>query len=283
MKIILLGTGGPKPDPNRQGPCLVIQTNNQNILFDAGRGAGTQLVRAGLAIDRINPIFITHHHYDHIGNLGDLILSSWNLGRKEQLSIFGPEGTLEIVDVLLNHVYKRDIDFRLAEAAISGVTLKNIDSIVKAEDISPGLVYENNGVKIYADYVKHGHGLRISQDSWKCLGYRIEAEGKIITISGDTVGCKGLAALAKDSDVLVLCCYLSAKELEDAEGDLIAKHILTCSPQAGTIARKANVKKLILTHFREKSNQAIKEVVLEIGADFNGEVIPGCDLSVINI
>lgn len=283
MKIILLGTGGPKPDPNRQGPCLAIQVSDQYILFDAGRGAGTQLAGAGIPVESVNPILITHHHYDHIGDLGDIILSSWNQGRKAQLSIFGPEGTSEIVDVLLNQVYKKDIDFRLTEASFSGVILADIKETVNAEDVKSGLVYENNILRIYSDYVKHGHGLGISQENWKCLGYRIEAEGKTATISGDTVDCQGLTALAKDTDALVLCCYLSTKELEDIEGSLIAKHILTCSPQVGEIAKKANAKKLILTHIREKSDALLEESVREIRTCFNGEVILGHDLLVVDV
>ena len=283
MKIILLGTGGPKPDPNRQGPCLAIQVCDQYILFDAGRGAGTQLAGAGIPVESVNPIFITHHHYDHIGNLGDIILSSWNQGRKARLSIFGPEGTSEIVDVLLNQVYKKDIDFRLTEASLSGVILADIKETVNAEDVKSGLVYENNILKIYSDYVKHGHGLGISQENWKCLGYRIEAEGKTATISGDTVDCQGLTALAKDTDALVLCCYLSTQELEDMEGSLIAKHILACSPQVGEIAKKANAKKLILTHIREKSDALLEEAVREIRTCFNGEVIVGHDLLVVDV
>ncbi len=70
MKITLLGTGGPKPDPNRQGFGVLLNIGRDYILFDAGRGVSTQLVRAGIALEIVNSIFITHHHFDHIGNLG---------------------------------------------------------------------------------------------------------------------------------------------------------------------------------------------------------------------
>ena len=161
--------------------------------------------------------------------------------------------------------------------------LADIKETVNAEDVKSGLVYENNILKIYSDYVKHGHGLGISQESWKCLGYRIEAEGKTATISGDTVDCQGLTALAKDTDALVLCCYLSTKEVEDMEGRLIAKHILACSPQVGEIAKKANAKKLILTHIREKSDALLEEAVREIRNCYNGELIVGHDLLVVDV
>ena len=97
------------------------------------------------------------------------------------------------------------------------------------------------------------------------------------------LNCQGLTTLAKDTDALVLCCYLSPKELEEREGRLIVKHILACSPQVGEIAKKANAKKLILTHIREKSDALLEETVREIRNCFNGEVIVGHDLLVVDV
>ena len=283
MKAILLGTGGPKPDPNRQGPGLAVRIDDTSLLFDAGRGVATQLVRAGIPVTDVDPIFITHHHFDHIGNLGDMILSSWNLGRKKPLSIFGPEGTAAIVDVLLNDVYKNDIAFRQKEAEVSGVALADIGELIKTTDAEPGLIYANNGVKVYCEFIEHGHGLGISQESWKCLAYRVEANGRSVTVSGDAVDCEGLDTLAQNTDALVMCCYLSKKELMDLEGDLTANHILACSPQVGKISSKAKARKLILTHIREKSSELMQELVNEIKADYDGEIILGRDLLEISV
>ncbi len=283
MKCILLGTGGPKPDPKRQGPCLAIETQGQYLVFDAGRGAATQMAAAGIPIERFGALFVTHHHYDHIGNLGDVILSGWNLGRKKNLSIFGPEGTADMVNLLLNQVYKKDIEFRLTESSLTGVTLAPVHDLISAQDTGSGLVYEDGLFKVFAEYVKHGHGLGIAQDNWKCLGYRIEAEGRSIAVSGDAVACEGLDRLAQKADALVLCCYLSKEELADVEADYIAEHILTCSPQAGKIARKAGVKTLVLTHIRQKSPEAAGALVEEIQKDFNGAVIAGQDLLTIEV
>lgn len=283
MKVILLGTGGPRPDPNRQGPSLAVQVDNTYLLFDAGRGAATQLVRAGISVRDINPIFITHHHFDHIGNLGDIILSSWNLRRETTLSIYGPEGTEAVVNALLNEVYRRDIAFRQKEAELSGVALADIRKIVNTKDVKPGLVFADKRIKVFCEFVQHGHGLGIPQEDWKCLAYRIEAKSKSVTISGDAVDCGGLGSLAKNTDALVMCCYLSKKEMENREGDLISKHILACTPQAGKIASKANAKKLILTHIREKNDELMKEVVDEIETDYDGEIIAGEDLMEIRV
>ncbi|MEJ2097722.1 MAG: MBL fold metallo-hydrolase [Deltaproteobacteria bacterium] len=284
MEIILLGTGGPKPDPRRSGPCLAVRIGSTVLLFDCGRGATLQLERAGISPCDVHSLFITHHHFDHIGGLGDFMLSGWNLGRKKTLPVFGPQGTCTIIDHLLNGVYAKDIAFRLKESTLSGVPLADIRRIVKpVEAVKPGVLFENKGIQVFCNFVRHGHGLGISGEDWQCLGYRIEAEDKSVTVSGDTVDCSGLDALAKNTHALVICCYLSGQELLDPEGELIGKHILACAPQVGSIATRAGAGKLILTHIREKHDNAMEQVVAEIRSAYDGEIIAGKDLMTIPV
>jgi ribonuclease Z len=283
MKIILLGTGGPKPDPNRQGPALAARVDDISFLFDAGRGVTTQLVRARIPVTDIDHIFITHHHFDHIGNLGDMILSSWNLGRKTPIFIYGPEGTQRIISNLLNKVYHRDIAFRQKEARISGAALADIHKFVNTIDVNPGLVFADKGIEVHCQFVQHGHGLGIPQADWKCLAYRIEANHQSVTISGDAVDCQGLATLANETDLLVICCYLSKKEMSDKEGKLTGQQILACAPQVGKIAARVKAKKLLLTHIREKDEELINDMVAEIGEDYDGDIIVGKDLVELGI
>jgi ribonuclease Z len=283
VEVILLGTGGPKPDPYRQGPALAVRVGHTTLLFDAGRAVTTQLVRAGISIGEVDPLFITHHHFDHIGGLGDFILSSWNLGRETPLSIFGPPGTESIVHLLLDGVYRADIGFRLKEAQISGVPLTDAGQIVKSKDTAPGLIYNERGIKVFCDLVQHGHGLGISPEDWQCLAYRVEAGGSSVAISGDAVDCSGLDALAQNADALVMCCYLSSKEMQSGEGALIGEHILAGSPQAGRIAARAKNKQLILTHIREKDDGRLAEMVAEIKAAYDGKVVAGKDLMRIRV
>ncbi|MCP4406694.1 MAG: MBL fold metallo-hydrolase [Gammaproteobacteria bacterium] len=284
MKITLLGTGGPKPDPNRQGSGVLLNIERDDyLLFDAGRGVSTQLVRAGITPQVVNPIFITHHHFDHIGNLADVILSAWNNGRIEPLHIIGPAGTADIVLALLNQVYAGDIKFRLTEAALSETKLVDVREMVKVRDVEPDLVYDNKTWQVYAEYVEHGHGLGITRKEWPCFGYRVEAEGNVIAISGDTVDCAGLDRLAQGADVLIQCCYLPKDEMTNPDSKLIAKHILACSPQVGKIAGRAGVKVLVLTHFREKSEVMMHSVAEDVRKDYDGELYLGEDLMAIDV
>ena len=79
--IALLGTGGPRPDIARGATSLLIEAGDDAILIDAGRGVVRQLAALDVPLARIDPVLITHHHYDHIGELHDVILSSWLMGR----------------------------------------------------------------------------------------------------------------------------------------------------------------------------------------------------------
>jgi ribonuclease Z len=113
MRITLLGTGTPIPEPNRQGSALLVEEGDVKLLFDAGRGVTTQLAKIGIEPQQIDLVFITHHHHDHICSLGEFLLASWHNGRETPLDVYGPPGTADIVDALLGQVYARDIAFAL--------------------------------------------------------------------------------------------------------------------------------------------------------------------------
>jgi ribonuclease Z len=275
MKLTLLGTSGPLPDPDRHGPSAMLQIGNKYLLFDAGRGVVLQMVRAGIPLKRVNPIFITHHHYDHIGDLADVILTSWLQGRKHPLMIFGPPGTISIVKALLDQVYNKDIEFRSKGELAIGWTP------VEATDLMEGLVHDGGNCKVFAEMVIHGHGLGFPsafKEQWVCMGYRVEAEGKVIAISGDSIDCKGLDRLARDADVLVLCCYLAQAEIIKPSLERLAKDTIACSDTVGKIARQARVKKLVLTHFGQKPGAMMQEIASDVARDYDGPVILGRDL-----
>ena len=96
MKLTLLGTGGPIPDPTRHGSAAALEVGGARLLFDAGRGVVLQMTRAGIPVEEVGPVFVTHHHYDHIGDLADVILTGWLQGRRRPLRVVGPPGTESI-------------------------------------------------------------------------------------------------------------------------------------------------------------------------------------------
>ena len=283
MKLTLLGTGTPTPNPERQGSANLLETGGQYLLFDAGRGATTQLSRLGVHPKQIDHIFITHHHFDHISCLDDVLLTAWNNGRNEIIHVFGPPGTADIVDALLNRIYVRDIAFRLKEAEHLDGDLVDLRGIVRVRDIGPGPVHDEGAWSVSAERVEHGHGLGMSHEEWPCLGYRLEAGGKILAISGDCVECAGLDALARGADLLLQCCYLAEAEIDTHDREVLSKYVLGSAGQAGRTAARAAVKTLVLTHLAPKSAAMLAEVEADARKYFTGEVIVGADLMTIEV
>ena len=280
MKLFLLGSGTPILDKQRQATtAILIDIGTEKILFDAGRGVTAQMLKEDIHPSAVGTIFITHHHYDHISDLGEFLLSSWHNGRTDPIHIFGPHGTSRIVDALLNQVYSRDIAFAL----FNEVDVKDIRQIVEVKDVSPGLVFENERWKVLAEYVDHGNSLGLSEAEWPCLGYRLQADHKVIAIGGDTIDCDGLQRLAKDAHLLIMSCYLAEKEIASPAFERLANHIIASSKQVGKIAKRAGAHKLLLTHFRKKSNELMISLEQDVRADFDGEIYIGKDGLVIEI
>ena len=279
MQITLLGTGTPMLDPTRQGSALLIEVGGDKLLFDAGRGVTTQLAKANIAPQAINPIFITHHHHDHIGNLGELLMATWYNGRQTPLDLYGPPGTANIVTALFEQVYARDIAFAL----FSENDLVDIKALVQVHEISPGLICASPEWQMSAEYVDHGNSLGLSHETWPCFGYRLEAEGKTIAISGDTIACDGLDRLAHKADVLIQCCYMAEAEITNPASERLARYIIATSGQVGQIAARNEVKKLILTHIRPKSPELMQSMLADVRRDYVGEVQVAEDLLVVEV
>ena len=282
MKVTLVGTGGPRPDPRRQGPGTLIRIGDDSLLFEAGRGVATQIVRAGVEITDVGHVFVTHHHFDHTGGLADVLFAAWNKARNETIRVYGPEGTRVMVGHLFE-AYERDIAYRLRETELTAERLVDIRDMVEVVDVGPGLVHAGEGWEVHADHVDHGHHLGFTTEDWPCLGYRVEAGGKVVAISGDAVDGPGLQRIASGADLLVQCCYLAGAEIVDDDLRLIADHVLASSTTVGEIAAKAGVKKVALVHIKETSDALLRSMVEEIRRDFDGEVVVGEDLLEIDV
>jgi len=289
MRVILLGTGTPT-NPHRFQSAVLVEIGESKLLFDAGRGTVHQMYQAGVEINRVNPVFITHHHFDHINDQFDVIISTAMRGRDHDLEIYGPAGTKKIVSALLEGVYAQDIRFRVEEdkdirkRGGSWTERPGAISQVAVQDIEPGLIAETDQWKVYADYVLHGDFDHLPDFEWRCLGYRIEAEGKVITISGDTVLCDGIIGLANNADLLIQCCHLPKSRVTDPVMRYLTSSILPSSGQVGVIAAQAGVKRMVITHLSESiSAENSSEIFADIQKDFQGGVLMGADLLNIEV
>lgn len=283
MIVTLLGTGTPWPDLNRHGPAVLLRVGTDNILFDTGRGVVYQALKADVRPSTINPIFLTHLHFDHISDLFDVVLSSWTDNRTHVLKIFGPSGTSEIVSALVDQVYWKDIKFRVAECAASENVPLNGSNITRLEvkDVGAGLVYETDHYQVWAEFVQHNYDAEQPDFDWSCLGYRITSQNKSVVISGDTIACEGLDRLARGADLLVHCCIRAEKDVHNPQQAHLTKYVLPSAMQVGKIAASKGVPRLAITHI--SNSASLQDMVSDIREEFSGELIMGEDLLEIEV
>jgi ribonuclease BN (tRNA processing enzyme) len=237
----MIGTGTPVPNPRAAGPATAVVVGKRVFLFDAGANVERQLAAAGLPIDGVEAVFFTHLHSDHVLGYPDLIFTSWVFGRRLPLRAFGPPG-LNSMTTHLIAAFSDDIKVRTngLEQAIPG------GYRVKVRETRRGIVYDSGGVRITAFPVPH--------TVWPvALGYRIDAPGRSIVISGDTRPGAELTRQSAGVDVLIHEVYAAAKveqETMPGGGDwpkyLRSAH--TSDVEIGSIAKTANPGMVILTH-----------------------------------
>ena len=283
MRLTLLGTGTPWPSARRMSTANLVETGADILLIDAGRAVAAQLARLDRHPRDIDVVFLTHHHFDHISGLDDLLLSAWNDGRTRPVRIFGPPGTRAILDTLFRVVYARDIHFRLREAEVLGHAMPRPEDLFIVTDLAAGTRVSGEGWAVTAFAVEHGHGLGLDPLDWPCFGYRIEGAGKVLAISGDTVDCAGVRALAQDADLLLQCCYLPEAAIDTAERRLLVDLVLASATQAGAIAAAARVKRLVLTHIAPRGDTMHAAMLAEAATGHEAPVIIGEDLMVLDL
>jgi len=275
MKLHTLGTGGPRLDSERGSACHVLEAAGQCLMFDVGRGAIHGVAAKNLPIAEIGPLFVSHLHVDHIGELANYLITSHIEGRRTPLKIYGPPGTASIVEALLGLVYDRDIAFRDGEAGYG--------RFVGAEvtELRGGQVVEGDGWRARCEEVEHGHGLGFGpslQGRWTCFAWRLEAEGKIFCFSGDAVMCDGLLRAAERADLHLQCCYLPSSALATPQMKRLGDYTLACSDTAGKIAERGKVERLVLTHFRQTTPEVLAEIETDVRRDYPGPVELSNDL-----
>ena len=272
--MVFLGTGMPRPDPQRQGPSLAIVANGKAYLVDAGTGvvrrAAAEFQRGIFALQppKLDIAFLTHLHSDHTLGLPDLILTPWVMHRTVPLRLYGPVGTQAMADNI-EKAWAEDIQVRIEGLERQTTTGHQ----VVVHEIQPGIVYQDANVKVTAFAVKHG--------SWKeALGYRFDADGKSIVISGDTRPVESVVEACNGCDVLVHEVYSGTLPKQEDDGYFASFH--TSAEQLGEIAAKARPKLLIVWHYvpLRGTNQA--RMVEEIHRSFHGAVVVANDLDVIS-
>lgn len=269
-RVVLLGTGMPRPNPNASGPATAVVLGDRVFLVDAGAGVERQLAAGHLPINGVTALFVTHLHSDHTLGYPDLILTSWVMGRRASLEAYGPHGLQRMTQGILD-AWSEDIAIR-----INGLEHESPTGYqVHVHEIDPGVVYDSAGVRVTAIRVQHG--------SWpEALGYRFDTPERSITISGDTRPSEDLVREAAGTDVFIHEVYPASRVAPERRpgGENWPQYMRefhTSDVELGALAARIQPKLLILYHM--VGGSADEEILAGIRrGGFTGRVVIGKDL-----
>ncbi|MEO1553616.1 MAG: MBL fold metallo-hydrolase [Pseudomonadota bacterium] len=295
LHVYMCGTGSPMPDAIRAGPCLGILAGDRAFVVDVGSGGTRNLGSMGFPLARIDSVYLTHLHSDHIDGLGELLLMSWiNGNRSEPTPVRGPTGTAEIVSGF-NTAYRIDSTYRVAH---HGVEIANPNGYGgAAEEITvpagPGgtqIVLDEGDLTITAIRVDHS-------PIESAFGYRIDYKGRSVSISGDTVYHPGFIAASRDVDLMLhealnkkMVSAIGAKlgERGFRNGEIIFEDILdyhTDPEEAAKAAQEASAGQLVYYHIVPQLPVKLLETMFlgDSKSIFDGKITVGADGMVFSL
>lgn len=280
MKITLLGTGSPIPDPLRAGPCTLVQAADRNILVDCGRGALMRSMAAGVLPAMIDTLLITHLHSDHITDVNDLVTTRWVMQPVHvPLKVYGPAGTRAMIDALmrmleLDQQYRHDHHDDLRA---------NGPLTVDVTEVGPDETFAIGAVRVSTHATDH-------RPVKPTVGFRLEHDGRVAALAGDTVPCAGVDAMCAGADAYVQTVIRA--DLVNMVANMVPtggrfKDILdyhSTVEQAAQTAARNGVKNLMLTHYVPPLQAAQEDEWRALAAQhFDGNIVLGPDLTSLDI
>jgi ribonuclease Z len=280
MRIWILGSGTPTPSLQRMCSGYLVQIGASNIAFDHGFGAHHRLLELGVRATQVTHLFLTHHHYDHIGDYARLLLTRWDQGggRVSELKVFGPPPLKHITERLFGEdgAFGPDLRARTRDQcsldlyrARGGIGERKRPAPIITE-LGPSDIVKDEGWEVRVTPVSHFTPYLTS------YAYRLTHDGQSLVYSGDTGPTDSLVRLATSCDVLIhMCHYLSGTAPSADFARSCTGHL-----ELASMARDAGVKTLVLTHITEQLDRpGIRErVTSEMAEVFKGHILFGNDL-----
>jgi len=272
MRVTLLGTGSPIPDPARAGPATLVRSHAASVLFDCGRGVVTRLAGAGLFPSMLSAVLLTHLHSDHVCDLNDVITTHWVMSASPTpLVVMGPSGTAEFVARTLD-MLEPDIGYRIAHHAdLAQGPWVDVREVGAGDEFEIGDMYVRIGATDHRPVEP-------------TLGYRLSAGDQSVVIAGDGVPCASL-----DELVLGASAYVQTVIREDLVRmipsarlhDIIDYH--SSVTEAAHTAQRGSVNALVLTHFVPALNKATESQWRDLAKEFTGLLVLGEDLTTLDL
>tara|TARA_B100000768_G_scaffold178256_1_gene193739 strand:+ start:4413 stop:5327 length:915 start_codon:yes stop_codon:yes gene_type:complete len=273
IELTILGCHSATPRVNAHPTAQYLEINSRHFLIDCGEGTQRQMRKYKVGFSKINHIFISHLHGDHFFGLIGLISTLGILNREKELHLFGPKGIKEVINLQLKYsksYVKYDLIFHELNSKKSELIFEdekvevltiplhhrvytngflfkekensrklNMSEIIKFQEIE---VCDYNNLKAGRDFtLTSGETIQnslLTQDPKKPMSY---------AYCSDTSYKSDIVEIIKKSDLL----YHESTFLSDKE-DLATKTRHSTAKQAALIAKKADVKKLILGHYSSR-------------------------------
>ena len=298
MRLVFLGTSGAMPTENRGLSCICLVREGEVLMFDAGEASQIAFMKSGLGWNKKMKIFVTHMHGDHVLGILGLLQTMAMKNRTEPIEIYGPTGIDEFISANI-----KILNFGLTFPVL--ITVINQGKVFESEKYviysckanhsisafsymfqekdKPGKFHPDSAKKLNIpegklwNELQNGKNIQLDGRIIKpeqVLG--VKRRGKKIGISGDTIPTKELEEFFKDCDYLVFDSTFLEEVKEKA-----AETFHSTAYQAATLAKKANVKNLILTHFSARYKDETKS--LEEARQVHDSVIAAKDLLEIEI
>jgi len=268
MRITLLGTGSPLPDPRRSGPATLVQAEGAHLLVDCGRGVVTRLAGAGVVPPMLSAVLLTHFHSDHVSDLSDVLTTHWVMSPPGQrLRIVGPVGTAGLVERTLA-VMATDVGYRVAhhgdlEAGPAPDVL----------EVAAGDRFEVGGLAVVVGATDH-------RPVAPTVAFRVDDGTSSAVLAGDGVPCATLDQLLAGATAYVQSVIrddLVALVPNQRFQDILDYHSTVA--QAAETAARAKVAALVLTHYVPPLAPGAAAEWRAQAAPFDGLVVLGDDLT----
>lgn len=297
MEVTFLGTSSAVHSQTRSHPAIVLKYMGDVMLFDCGEATQKQLIFAKISPMKINRIFLSHYHGDHILGLPGLLQSMNFRGREKPLSIYGPKGLKRLMNII-EQIGFSDFDFPIETIEVeNGTVVETEEYIIKAQKVRhsvPSFAYSVEekkkptflrekaielGVPVGPLFGKLHKGEEVTVDGKVIKPEQVLGEpkkSKKIVYSGDTIPCEEMIQFAKGADLLI---HESTYTLEDK--DKAIQNFHSTSSDASKIARQANVDRLILTHFSTRYTDT-SDLISQARQEFKNTELAH-DMMVVNV
>jgi len=275
IRVVFLGTAASIPTDARSLPSMAVKRKNEVLLFDCGEGAQRQMIRARVGFHKKMKVFVSHMHGDHVLGLPGLLQTMSLLDRRQKLEVYGPVGLKAFVEAIEQTVqFVLTFPVEIHEVEDEGIVCEEKEyyvHAVRANHVIPSFSYalvekprpgrfnpkraKALGVAEGPLWSKLQHGETVKIKGGKLIKPEQVLgplrQGIKIAYSGDTRPTKSLVKLAEGADLLIHEATLADDLLERALED---GH--STPSQAAKTAKKAKVKRLVLTHVSSRYRDA---------------------------